>query len=259
MLRDAGGFRGSTILAEDGPIGQVVDLFIDDRGWAVRYLVVDTGGWLTGRRVLISPQSVDEVDWEAGRIRVGLTREQVRSSPEVDAHMPVSRQKEIELSRHFNWPYYWGGVGMWGGGAIVPLTGGAEGLEIGLDGDAPDAAPSEEDRHLLSLVDLKSYRALAEDGELGELDTLVVDDADWAVRYLRIDASSWRSGGPVLLSPAWITRVSWEDRSLQAALVQELVRQAPEYDGQMPVSREYESRLHEHYGLRRYWEPERAA
>jgi len=66
MLRNAKELPGLTIRATNGEIGTVKEFYFDDETWAIRYLVVDTGGWLGGRLVLISPMSViGEPDWQS--------------------------------------------------------------------------------------------------------------------------------------------------------------------------------------------------
>ena len=117
MLRSAKELRGYAIGASDGDIGQVDDLYFDDEAWVMRYLAVDTGTWLSGRRVLISPISLGQPDWMAQRLPVALTRERVRNSPDIDTQKPVSRQHEADYFGYYGYPYYWGGMGMWGMGA----------------------------------------------------------------------------------------------------------------------------------------------
>jgi hypothetical protein len=83
--------KGFTIRATDGELGTVDQFYFDDETWAIRYLTVETGGWLGGRRVLISPISVVHADWQAKRLDVALTKKQVENSPNIDTHQPVSR------------------------------------------------------------------------------------------------------------------------------------------------------------------------
>ena len=98
MLRNVRLLRGYSIRATDGAIGAVDDLYFDDDRWAIRYLVVDTGCWLPGRKVLISPHAVGRPDWMAQQLPVSLTKAQVEGSPDVDTRKPVSRQYETEYS-----------------------------------------------------------------------------------------------------------------------------------------------------------------
>src|ERR1035438_9100381 len=115
MLRNAKDLQGLTIRAADGELGVVDQIYFDDDTWAIRYLTVNTGGWLDGRLVLISPISVmGHPDWQSKRLDVSLTRKQVEESPSIDTHEPVSRQHEIEYMGHFGYPFYWGGSNLWG-------------------------------------------------------------------------------------------------------------------------------------------------
>jgi hypothetical protein len=107
MLRSINQLFGTKLGAADGEIGHVKDFYFDDRNWAIRYLVADTGSWLPGRQVLLSPYSVGRLDQAEKILRVNLTRKQIEDSPSIDLHKPVSRQYEEEYYRYFGWPYYW--------------------------------------------------------------------------------------------------------------------------------------------------------
>ena len=97
MLRSVNELTGYQIAALDGTAGRLRELYFDDEHWLVRYLVVDTGLWLPGRLVLISPVAVREPDWETKSIPVALTKEQIEKGPLADSAKPVSRSFEIEL------------------------------------------------------------------------------------------------------------------------------------------------------------------
>jgi hypothetical protein len=61
----------------------------------IRYLVVETGKWLSHRSVLISPRAISQPDWSEKIFPAAITQEQVKNSPSIDTHKPVSRQHEI--------------------------------------------------------------------------------------------------------------------------------------------------------------------
>src|ERR1700678_464486 len=94
MLTNDSQLKGLVIRATDGEIGTVDQLYFDDDTWAIRYVTVDTGGWIGGRDVLISPMSVVSIDWPSRRLDVALSKKQVKDSPSIDTHQPVSRQHE---------------------------------------------------------------------------------------------------------------------------------------------------------------------
>jgi hypothetical protein len=114
MLLDIKTLEGRGIGATDGAIGKVDDFYFDDESWVIRYVVVDTSKWLGGREVLISPYSIDRMDRLAETLPVTVTKDQVRNSPSIDSDKPVSRQYERGYLGYYGYPYYWGGIGLWG-------------------------------------------------------------------------------------------------------------------------------------------------
>ncbi|MEO8053096.1 MAG: PRC-barrel domain-containing protein, partial [Acidobacteriota bacterium] len=109
MLRKAKDLSGYKLAASDGEIGKVKEFYFDDQSWTVRYLVADTGGWLSGRQVLISPYALDPANEGRNVIPVDLTKHQIEKSPSLDSNKPVSRQYELEYYPYYGWPGYWGG------------------------------------------------------------------------------------------------------------------------------------------------------
>jgi sporulation protein YlmC with PRC-barrel domain len=255
MLKPASAFKGLTIAATDGDIGSVTDLYFDDLSWTIRYLVVDTGTWLPGRQVLISPLSVREV---GDKILVNLTRTQVENSPPTEADKPVNRQQEEAIARYYDQRYYWEGPYRWGllaypGMPPVPTA------PIPADGMTEEMAARERempsgDPTLRSARDVTGYYIAALDGEIGHVDDFLVEDRAWAIRYLVVATRNWWPGKKVLVSPEWIKTVSWADSQVQVDLRRDEIKAGPEYDPSRPFDREYETRLLEHHNRRKYWE-----
>jgi hypothetical protein len=243
--------RDFVIHATDGELGSVHQAYFDDETWAIRYLIVDTGGWLGGRRVLISPFSIIRMDWDAKRLDVALTKEQVENSPDIDTHRPVSRQHEAAYLGYFGFPYYWGGPFLWGTayyptGVAVSATPSAEALANRIRMESSDS-------HLRSTEAVTGYSIEAADGEIGHVNGFVVDDEAWAIRYIEVATRSWLPGKKVLVSPAWIERVSWTSSKVYVGLSREAIKDAPEYVESRPINREYEHQLYFHYGRPPYW------
>ncbi len=247
MLRNTTQLKGFAIRATDGELGTVDQLYFDDETWAIRYLTVETG-WLGGRRVLISPISVIQTDWQAKRLDVALTKKQVEYSPNIDTNKPVSRQHEIAYSGYYGYPYYWGGPFLWGP-AYYP--GGV--MTAPKDPIADMIQKESTDSHLRSTKAVTGYHIEASDGEIGHVDGFIVDDEAWAIRYIEVATRNWWPGKKVLVSPAWIERVSWEDSKVYVALKRETIKSGPEHVDFTPITREYEDRLHAHYGRAPYW------
>ena len=106
MLRTMKSMENYTIGATDGVIGHVKDFYFDDDAWVVRYLVVQTGDWLSNRKVLISPMAIAEPNWIDKTFPVSLTQAQVKNSPDIDTAAPsrsvrfaarqIARSAEVE-------------------------------------------------------------------------------------------------------------------------------------------------------------------
>jgi len=251
MLRNAKDLHGFAIRATDGELGTVDEFYFDDETWAIRYLTVETGGWLGGRTVLISPISVVHTDWQAKQLDVSLTKKQVENSPDIDTHQPVSRQHEAAYNQYYGYPYYWGGPYLWGpayypAGLTAPITAVAESP---VDKTRSDSA----DSHLRSTEAVNGYSIEAADGEIGHVDGFIVDDEAWAIRYIEVATKNWWPGKKVLVSPAWIERVSWTESRVYPGLTREAIQNAPEYVESKPITREYENGLYFHYGRPPYW------
>lgn len=267
MLRSTKELESCAIGATDGPIGQVEDLYFDDDAWVLRYLVVDTGTWLSSRKVLISPMSVGKPDWEQRLLPVSISKEQVKNSPDIDTNKPVSRQHESDYLGYYGYPAYWGGVGLWGEGLYPAAT-----LAATLAADAPQSfndadmqrqraeeARQESERHRNDDPHLRSCNAVvgyyihATDGEVGHVEGFIVDDQTWAVRYLVVNTSNWWVGHPVLIAPQWITGVHWTDHTVSVNLTRDAVKSAPAYDSSAQLNREWEAGLYAHLERQAYW------
>jgi hypothetical protein len=250
MLTNNKDLKGLVIRATDGEIGTVDQLYFDDQLWAIRYLTVNTGSWLSDRSILISPHSILQTDWKAGRIDVSLTRKQVENAPNIETHRPVSRQHEAEYNGYYGYPYYWDGPYMWGP-SYYPM--GLPPMTAAEDRREERRQKASANSHLRSTGAVSGYHIDAKDGEVGHVERFIVDDETWAIRYLEVATKNWWPGKRVLLSPAWVERVSWEESKVFVAVTREAIKTCPEYVDSVPINREYENKLYFHYGRPPYW------
>jgi sporulation protein YlmC with PRC-barrel domain len=233
---------GYAIRATDGDLGKVDEFYFDDETWSIRYIVVETGNWLSDRKVLISPVAFGKPELESRTISVNLTCAQVRSSPDIDTEKPIYLQHEAELHEYYQWPWR-GGYGGTFGTTPLPLSGD----EVFVAQEA-SASGRRDDPHLRSTRQVTGYHLHATDGEIGHVEDFIVDDKNWAIRFLVADTGNWLPGKKVLLSPQWIKRVEWADSSVHFDLTLEAVKDSPEFDPSKAVDRDYEAYLYDHYG-----------
>jgi PRC-barrel domain protein len=257
MLNKANTLQTYTLQSLDGAIGEVKDFYFDDCHWTVRYLVAETGNWLTGRQVLISPHALRAVNKKEQKIVVELTKKQIEDSPSLNTDKPVSRQFEDSYHRYYGWPlYYWGGPFMWG-----PSRYPEGNLVVDHHNKEPESAQGKKswDPHLRSTGDVHGYHVQATDGEIGHLEDFIIDDKTWAIRYLIIDTRNWLPGKRILISPKWIERVSWSESKVFVNVTREVIKHAPAYTDQSLLTRDYETSLHQHYDRQGYWVDEPAS
>lgn len=257
MLRSIESLYGCAVAARDGDIGSVDQVYFDDEAWGVRYLVVETGNWLHKRRVLISPYSIKRSDPGSSAIHVDLTRQQVRDSPEIDTDKPVSRQHETRYLGYYGYPTYWGSGSLWGVGTYPVFASMAATQCIESEARARldrEAGNPPADVHLRSTKAVKGYHIEAADGSIGHVSGFIFDDVAWAIRYLTIDTRNWWPGcKEVLVATKWIDRVDWGDSTVYTTLPRDAIKNSPEYDASVPLSRSYEAILHKYYGKGGYW------
>lgn len=237
MLKNVNKLHGYKIHATDGDIGKVDEFFFDDQHWVIRYLIVDTGGWLLGRKVLISPVALEHPDTEKKIFPVSLTREQVKTSPTTDTNKPVARQHEHDLHEHYGWKSYWEPGPLSGELAI------AESEYMGLD-DEKNGDP-----HLRSTKIVEKYHVQATDGRIGHVDDFIIDDETWAIKYIIVNTHDWLPGKRVLIPLKWIKELDWAKSIAYIDLTLESIKKSPEFDPSMTISEDYENNLNNHYDL----------
>lgn len=233
-LNDILGYR---INALDGQVGVVKDFYFDSVAWTVRYIVADTGNWLMGKAVLLSLASVAGVNRPLRELSVDLTRKQIEEAPTIESHREISRSFEKDLAAYYSWPAYW---------------------EQDTFGEALQLAPpairghswvgstitaQEEHSGLRSLSELMGYHIVANDGRIGHLDRLVLNDDDWMVRYMVIETHNWVPGRKVLVAPEWVTGLDFIDKTMSLDLDRHTIKTAPAYDVDALNNPQYASAL----------------
>jgi hypothetical protein len=268
VLRNMKDIEGFAIHATDGIIGQVKDFYFDDESWVVRYFVVETGVWHANRRTLISPMAMGIPNWPEKLIPAALTQAQVKNGPDIDTDKPVSRQHEMGYLGYYGYPNYWGGGGLWGAGMYPDM------LQGGLDPATANSGnrqerrllrhankgasetPRKNDLHLQSANSVMRYYVHATDGDIGHVAGILIEEETWAIRYVIVNTSNWWLGHQVLVAPEWVEDVYWAESKLNVALTREAVKNAPEYNSDVPITREHEKLLHAFHGQQGYWATE---
>ena len=245
MKRSIKSLIGFSMGATDGEIGKVKEFYFDDLTWTVRYLVVETGNWLNGRKVLISPQALLTPDWNNEVFPINLTKEKIKNSPNIDTEKSVSRQHEIEMYDYYPWTSYWRG-GLWGGGMGIPemLT---ENQQPTAGANNTVAKHDDGDSHLRSTHKVKGYAIHAIDGKIGDVEDYIVDDSSWKLDSFVVDTGHWFPGKKVLISPQLIKEIKWDTSEIIIKVSEADVKNSPEYKPGEAISESYAASVQNYY------------
>lgn len=225
MLRDTKDLYGQKIAAADGEMGHVKDFYFDDETWVIRYLIVDTGSWLTGRLVLLSPYAFEQFDAGSRAPQVRLTKAQIEQGPPIDAHRPVSRQDETDYYRHYGWPAYWEGAAMWGASGYPMIVAPTEELV-----ETPRWYRHRGDKHLQSARAVTDYAVQTTDWTIGHVSSFLFDPKSWGVRDLVVETGHWYAGKEILIASRDVKKVSYDESKVFVNLTKADIQKTPEHE-----------------------------
>jgi len=218
MLMSVDELRDFDLVATDGEIGSIRGVYFDDSSWMMLYLILDTGKWLPGRKVIISTRAIEGWDLQNKKVMVALSKDRIENSPKVDEDEPLSLEGQTRIDNYYGWS----------GGS--PMT-----------------------SHTQSTRDVIGTYIVAKDGEIGHVEDFIIDNEGWLVRYMVVDTANWWPGKKVLMSTSWVRSLKWTDKKVHVDLTREEIKGSPEYSpGKIPP-RAYEERLYGHYGRPGYW------
>lgn len=224
MLHNTSDLYGHKLAATDGDIGHIKDFYFDDKTWVIRYLVTDTASWLAGRLILLTPHAFGAWDGQGKSLHVKLDKKQVERSPSIESHKPVSRQYEVEYYRYYGWPAYWDGNGMWGLGGY-PRAQPPSKSELA----AQSKFHHRDDKHLQSTRAVTGYAIHAVDGDIGTVSGFMVDDTNWAISQLTVEAGHWYAGKEILISSSDVERISYTDSTVFVNLSKATIQHTAEH------------------------------
>jgi uncharacterized protein YrrD len=251
MLRSVDEIIGYKLHADNQRFGTCEDILFDDQWWTVRHIIANTGNWLIGNKVLVSPIMIGQPDWNTRSLFLTVSKDVLENCPAPSADEPVSREHEKKMFQYYGYPYYWAGTGLWGPAAYPAGVGTVTPETTSLaeeDLDAPESETTREN-HLRSFKEVKGYFIKASDGDIGHVKDFILDDDTWALRYVVVDTRNWLPGGKkVLLSLDWVKSINWGESFFEMDLTTRAIKNGPEFDPQKPVNLETETRLFDYYG-----------
>lgn len=215
---------GKRLRASDGDIGHVKDLYFNDQQWVIRYVITDTGSWLPGRLVLISPYNFGKFQQHDDCLLVNLTRQQIENSPKIESHKPVSRQYEEAHNRYYDLPSYWVGGEVWGVSDLPwpdlgPSKQANSGRHLDIGGD-PHLRSTEA---LTGSHFFNGYHIQTSEGAIGHVTDFVMDDESWAIRHLVVETGHLFSHRKIAISPQYVDHISYEEHAVFVNMTREAI------------------------------------
>jgi hypothetical protein len=259
MLWNASAIKGYRLSASDGEIGAISDFLFDDTNWLVRWLVVETGNWLSQRKILLPSSAMSHLDAKREECSIKLTMQQIKESPDIATDRPVSRQLESSAYSHYGYSPSWtsgygymGGIGFMGGYGYMGGMGGAMPISLASqrrEEEIAEAQRNRDDVHLRSVEAVCWDHLHATDGEIGHVEDFLIDDADWSFRYLVVDTKNWWPGKKVLISPRSVKDVDWSDRLVHIDVDRQKVEAGPAYDASVTPDSAFDKKFLNYYGI----------
>lgn len=225
MIRNIKSLLNYKIEATDGLIGEVEEFYFDDKSWKIRYLIVKTGTWLSERKVLIVPNALIKHPWKDRSFPVNLSKEQVRTSPDIDTDKPVSQQQEIELYGHYSWQRY-GGGGFYAGGSAAVMENDPIIDETVTNETDPHDKRSDDDLHLRSTEEITGYHIHAPDGDIGHLNDFIIDDLTWQIKFIVLDTHNWFGGKKVMIKVEHVKKIDWIENKIFLNITTDVVEKS---------------------------------
>lgn len=251
MLRSIKNLIGYNVVAADGEIGTSNDFVIDDHTWSVRYLAVATDLISEERLLLLPAVILQRPDWAARMFPVSAATEQIKAAPLLKKDKPVTQSAAEQLAAHYASEPYW-------------VRGPTEGLppREQVPGDQPDASdeasvlsrPAVDQTHVVRARDLLEFSVHGKEGEVGQVDDLIVSDDSWQLLYVASEVGLWLGRQKILLAVEWLRAADRDIRALVFDVGRGEINRSPEYDPNQPVNRRYEEILFDAYGRPKYWE-----
>ncbi len=238
MLCTAKRLKSYKLKCIDGEIGHAKDFYFDTRHWTVRYLSMETGGWLSGRKVMVSPYALDSIVHSEQYLSCTLTKEQIENGPSLNYDQLVSPQFETDYHGYFGWPLYWDGPHSWGKYPYVRC-----------DHDQwSDYTDSKAwTPHLQNTRDVSGHQLHVTDGKSGHIDDFIINVKTWMIRYLIVSLRDWWSENKVLISPRWVDRISNGESKIFVDFSCESLKRSPKYTEESLLTLNCETELYLNY------------
>jgi uncharacterized protein YrrD len=216
MLWNASSIRGYEVVATDGHSGTVEDFIFEDRGWTIRWLVVETGTWLAHRRVYVPVAAAGEPDAKSRRICLSLTLDQIGQCPSGD----VTLLRDAATGAHFT------------------------------QGEPQLGPDNHVGPHFRSLIVMTDASVEAIDDDVGHVQDFLIDADQWRVNYLLVHTTEWWIGEVILISVKAIAGIDYTRNILKLNVNRQVFKDSERFSPEQTVDGAYDETFLTYFGIR---------
>lgn len=245
MLVSSRAIVGSAVDANDERLGKVRDLYFLPADWTVRFVLLETDHWFSGRTVCVPTEVFDQVVWTERNAQVAVDREQIER---VSQHDVGKAEDDIDLARSGSWSSYWsaddptGGTNDIGGGASADASSpsaqrtheqSTSGTRLASPASVHPLTSVDQpasQRELRLLKTLWNFHVETIDGSVGHIDDFLIDDQSWEIRYIVVETRNWMPGRRVLVGREAAESISWPQQRIRLRQTSQAVRESPSYE-----------------------------
>lgn len=213
MRRSLKELLGYSIKATDGHHGDINDFLFDGNNWIINYIHADLGTIFKDKKVIIPRMFWKNPSWINQNFEVSLSIKDIENGPLIDEYLPVSKQYEKELLKHFDLQSH---IMRFQSQSVLQTAGNIH-LENAFTKSVSE--DYENKGSLRSFREVCNYSIRTKDGFKGKLNDLIIDDSNWEVKYIIIDLNGsipWSR--KVLINVNWIERISYPKKSIKINL-----------------------------------------
>jgi len=245
MLIKTNNLKAFTAKSKNNIEGTILDMYFDDLFWNIQYIVVETGRFLPDKVIIISHNLLGKPDYNSQLLPINTSFDAKSDGKNTQFLRSVSEIKTINASKILEWPLKQTNLKALNTEEMKNLV---TNMVSDEDKVTPMANP-----HLRSWNEVLGYNIQAKNGEIGHVDDFIAESDNWKIRYMIIDTHNWLPGGKyVLISPAWIEKIQWNNNLVYVDLDKDMIKNSPEYDPNKPIDDAFELKLFKYYGRQYY-------
>lgn len=249
----------------DGKAGRINDTLFDRKDWSLKY-IVDKSSKLLSREIAVSYEAIAEINWQARKVYLRYSQEQIRQSPSVKAKKSLNdppkafRRQPVQVF-HYDWVMNreetynneFTGTQEEAGSAVISDSGDYTN-HSGTGGARYVVQDEEYGTPVLQSTDKAiGLKISTKTGDLGVVEDFIVDDSNWLIQFMIIATQKNLRGKRILVAPEAISWINWKQKHITVDLDKEKLAGCPNFNLLFPLVNDSKKMLYEQYECLQFW------